>query len=317
MKILLVKTSSLGDVIHNLPVVSDIRRKFPQARIDWVVEENFAAVPALHPGVRNVLPVAVRRWRRNLWGGGTWHEMHAFKELLQAETYDCVIDTQGLVKSALIAGLARGVRCGYDKASARESFAARFYQRTYVVPSMQHAVERNRQLAAQALAYQVEGGPDYGIVVDVVAPAWLPPQPYAVLLHASSGDYKLWHEESWVELGGQFARRGWACVLPWGSTAERERSTRLAGKIPGAVVAPQLDLRAVAGLLAGARAVVGVDTGLTHLAAALGVATAGIYCATNPAATGIYGAARAANLGGIGYMPQVQQVLAVLERLGA
>jgi len=153
MRILLVKTSSLGDVVHNLPVASDIHARFPQARIDWVVEEGFADIPRLHPAVRKVIPVAVRRWRRTLFSAATWRELGAYRDSVRAERYDLVLDTQGLVKSALLAWQAAGPRAGYAAEAAREPLAARFYDATYVIPKNLHAVERNRWLAAAALDY--------------------------------------------------------------------------------------------------------------------------------------------------------------------
>mgnify|MGYP002776453877 FL=1 len=152
MRILLVKTSSLGDVIHNLPVVSDIRRHLPQATIDWCVEESFAAIPRLHPGVAAVIPVALRRWRKTLFAGQTWRQVAAFRAHLGAMAYDDIVDTQGLVKSALIAGRARGPLSGYAPDSAREPLAARFYDRRFSVDTNQHAVVRNRQLGARGRA---------------------------------------------------------------------------------------------------------------------------------------------------------------------
>ncbi|HEY0664595.1 MAG TPA: lipopolysaccharide heptosyltransferase I, partial [Gallionella sp.] len=156
-RILLIKTTSLGDVLHNLPVVSDIVRHYPDAQIDWAVEEGFAALPKLHPAVRSVIPVAVRRWRKQLFHAATWREIGAFRASLSAQQYDICIDTQGLFKSALLMRGAQGLRCGMDRASAREPLAASMYQQTFTVAKGQHAVERNRQLVAQALGYSLEG----------------------------------------------------------------------------------------------------------------------------------------------------------------
>ena len=313
-RILLVKTSSLGDVVHNLPVVSDLLSAAPGSEIDWVVEESFAAIPRLHAGVTRVLPVAVRRWRSSLLSAAARAEIGAFTRELKLRPYDAVIDTQGLLKSAWIAWLARGTRHGLDFASAREPLAS-FYDRTYSVPWTMHAVERNRALAAQALGYAVPAQLDYGIAASAAVFAWLPRGRYAVLLHATSARSKLWAVKRWVELGTRLSRCGLASVLTWGNAAERLRAEEIAGSVPGAAVAPGLPLADAARLLAGAQAVVGVDTGLTHLAAALGLATVGIYCATDPAATGLYGGARAVNLGGIGKPPSVLDVLAALEQL--
>lgn len=313
-RILLIKTSSLGDVVHNLPVVGDIAAAIPGAVIDWVVEESFAAIPQLHPRVARVWPVAVRRWRRALWNPAVWSEVRAFMRELRGQHYAAVIDTQGLLKSAWIAGLARGVSHGLDWASAREPLGL-FYDHTHAVPWGQHAVERNRSLVAQALGYTPAGAAQYGIVAAPQAFNCLPSSDYAVLLHATSAERKLWAEERWIALGRVLAAQSVSSVLPWGDAAERERSVRLAAQIPQAVVPDRFELHALASLLAGARVVVGADTGLTHLAGALGVPTIGIYCATDPAATGLYGCARALNLGGIGGSPGAAEVVAVVREV--
>lgn len=310
-RILLIKTSSLGDVVHNLPIVTDIAAAMPDAIIDWVVEEAFAAIPALHPQVSRILPVAVRRWRRGLWRSSVWREMRAFIRALRGQTYDAVIDTQGLLKSAWIAGAAHGVRHGLDRQSSREPLAW-FYDHTHTVAWGQHAVERNRQLAAQALGYALSTPAQYGIAAAVQTCSWLEPgRPHAVLLHATSADRKLWPEARWVELGRALTAQDMTCVLPWGAPAEFERSRRLAQKIPQAVVPERMALSELAALLAQARMVVGTDTGLTHLAGALGVPTVGVYCATDPAATGLHACLRSVNLGGIDAPPAAAQVIAV------
>jgi heptosyltransferase-1 len=314
-RILLVKTSSLGDVVHNLPVATDIRAIVPAAQIDWVVEKPFAAIPGLHPAVARVIPVAIRRWRTRLFDLAVREEIRAFARELKREQYDAVIDTQGLLKSALIAWNARGIRHGLDFASAREPLSL-FYDRTYSVPWTMHAVERNRALAAQALAYTASPAVDYGITTNRARSAWLPSDPYAVLVHAASARAKLWPETHWIELATQLGKLGTRSVLPWGNGDERLRAEGIARAVPGVVVAPSLPLAEVPPLLAGARAVVGVDTGLAHLAAALKVPTVGIYCSTDPAGTGLYGGVHVVNLGAPGTPPRASDVLAALEKIG-
>lgn len=310
-KILLVKTSSLGDVVHSLPVATDIARHFPGAHIEWVVEEAFAALPALHPAVRRVIPVAVRRWRKRFLSRQTWRDVGAFRRLVGTEAYDFVIDTQGLVKSALIAQCADGERHGYDAASAREALAARFYDVNHAVAPGLHAVVRNRTLAAAALNYRVDDGTDYGISCEAADEGGA----YCVLLHATSRSDKYWTDRNWIELGRRLANTGIQCVLPWGNEAECAAAGRIAGAIPAARVAPRLDLNAMARLLAGARGTVGVDTGLTHLSAALGRPTVAIFCASSPELTGVYGAHAGCNLGAPGAPPQVDEVMAALADL--
>ena len=307
MRILLIKTSSLGDVVHNLPVVSDLRRRYPDAQIDWVVEEGFLDIPRLHPGLRRVIPIALRRWRRSLLGSATWGEIRSFRATLQEERYDLAIDTQGLLKSALITRMARGKRCGYAAASAREPLAARFYDATFDVPASLHAVARNRCLAALAAGYSPLPAPDYGIVA---APSPTVGRPSAVLLTATSRDDKLWPEERWIGVGTALHERGLNCLLPAGSATERERAERLAQAIPGGVALPPMSLADLAAQLAAARIVIGVDTGLVHLAAALGRPTLALFCASDPALTGVLATTPAINLGARGQPPNVDAVLA-------
>jgi heptosyltransferase-1 len=324
-RILLVKTSSMGDVVHNFPVVSDLSVRFPTAEIDWVVEEAFAPLVRLHAMVREAIPVTVRRWRRSLFAPATWREIAALRRKLQARFYDAVIDTQGLLKSALLVACAPGRKYGLDWRSSREPIGW-FYHRTFAIPWDRHAVERNRALAALALGYEVSGPANYAIRVPPAAvealrgcvPAhlaqWLT-RPYAVLLHSSAGSQKLWSEDSWAQLGAALHARGLSSLLPFGSSTEQNRSERLADRIAGALVPPRLPLDRLAALLAGAQLVVGVDTGLAHLSAALGRPTVGIYCATDPRATGVYAAAHAANVGDGRSPPSVEQVLAAADRL--
>ena len=314
-RVLLVKTSSLGDVVHNLPVVCDLVAALPGVTIDWAVEEGFAAIPRLHPQVSRVLPVAVRRWRKSPWSTAVRGEVSRFLGELRSETYDAVIDTQGLLKSALITRAAYGVRHGLDWSSSREPLGW-LYDHTHHVPWGQHAVERNRQLAAQARGYSLYAPARYGITAATRSFPWLPSgSRHAVLLHATSAERKLWPETRWVELGQTLASRDLICVLPWGSDAEQTRSRRLAQQIPQAVVPDRMDLDALSALLGQASVVVGTDTGLAHLAGALGTPTVGLYCATDPAATGLYACARAVNLGGIGRAPEVAAVLTAIEGL--
>lgn len=313
MRILIVKTSSLGDVIHNLPVVSDMRRHFPDAVIDWCVEESFATIPRLHPGVGDIISVALRRWRKQAMRAATWREMAESRRRLQGHSYDAVIDTQGLLKSALLAHQARGPSLGYSAKSAREPIAARFYDNCFSVSRELHAVVRNRQLVADALGYELDGEPDYGIDVPPAGFDWLPHRPYVIFLTATSRDDKLWPEAHWLALGQQLNSLGYSVVLPGGSAVERERARRIAAGIPGAVAAPPMSIPELASLLAGARAAIGVDTGLTHLAVALKVPTVALYTATDPGLTGVLGAGFYRNLGGKDQIPAPAAVLAELQ----
>ena len=309
-RILFVKTSSLGDVVHNCPAVSDVARAAPGAAIDWVVEEAFAEVAAMHALVRRAIPVAVRRWRGAWWQPRAWTEMGAFRRALREERYDLVIDTQGLLKSALLARMASGERHGMDAASAREPLAARLYDVRHAVPREQHAVERNRQLAAAALGSPLPAACDYGLRAEGPPPLALPAA-YVVLLTMTSRADKLWPEAQWIELGRRLAARGLRCVLPWGSEGEKARAARVASGIGDALVPPRMRIGELARLMRGARGVAGVDTGLTHLAAALGVPAAGIYLSSEARLTGLHAGARVRNLDA----PDAAAVHAALEEL--
>ena len=289
-------------MVHNCPAVSDAAREIPGAEIDWVVEEPFAAVAAMHAGVRRVIAVAVRRWRGQPW---PWKEIAAWRRELRAERYDAVVDTQGLLKSALIARCALGRRHGMDAASARERLASWFYDARHAVPRGLHAVERNRRLAAAALGYRIAPSVDYGLSSAQAAAG----EAYSVFLTMTSRADKLWPEERWIESGRALGGR---VVLPWGSGAERARAQRIAAALPGAEVPARMTLDQLARLFARSRFVLGLDTGLTHLAAALGVRTVGLYAGSDPALTGIFGAPRATNLGAPGRAPEVAEVLKAL-----
>jgi heptosyltransferase-1 len=241
--------------------------------------------------------------------------MATFRRELQQERYDLVLDTQGLLKSGLITRLAHGRRAGHAPESAREPMAARCYDATFAIPKNLHAVERNRWLAAAAFDYPPDLPLDYGIKAAPLSAAWLPATPYCILLTATSRNDKLWPEQDWLRLGAFLNARGLACVLPCGSSEERQRAERLARQMAQAVVAPPLSLDVMAQLLAGAQAVVGVDTGLSHLAAALARPTLALYCATDPALTGVHGGENARNLGKPGAPPSAEEVAAAVADL--
>jgi heptosyltransferase-1 len=307
-RILLVKTTSLGDVIHCLPAVTDIHALFPAAKIDWVVEETYVDVVGLHPAVTRVLPVAVRRWRRHLFKRETRDEVAAFRASLDAQGYDRVIDVQGLAKSALLACMARGERHGLDRASAREWIASFAYAHRHAVPWTLDAVARNRTLVGAALGYLPRGAPDYGIAAPMAKVDWLPDGPYCICLTGTTDAAKLWPEDRWARLLALCADVGLLCVLPTGTESEFKRAERIvAASGVAAILAPPQTLKQMAGVLAGARLAVGVDTGLTHLAGALSRPTVGIYCSTSPARTGVI-APLGVNVGEVARTPTPEDV---------
>lgn len=291
MHILVIKTSSLGDVIHTLPALTDAARALPGVRFDWVVEENFAEIPAWHPAVQRVIPVALRRWRRSLlqtWRSGEWRSM---KRSLRSARYDLAIDAQGLLKSAVLTRYTAAPVHGLDRSSIREPLASRFYDKTHAVAKGQHAVERVRALFAQALGYALPDTPcDYGLdhacVLGTQPPA---AAPYLVFLHGTTWATKHWPELYWRQLAERASAAGWQVRLPWGSESEHLRAQRIADGLPQVSVLPRLKLAEVAGQLAGASACVAVDTGLGHLAAAFDVPTVSVFGPTSPSLTGAWG----------------------------
>lgn len=289
MKVLLIKTSSLGDVIHALPALTDALRAMPGLRFDWVVEEAYAAIPGWHKGVDRVIPVALRRWRQHPMRSWTEGEWKRFRELLKASDYDRVIDAQGLIKSAFISRLSRGMRCGLDWQSAREPLASLIYQRRYRISRDQHAITRIRVLFAESLGYKTDHDvPDYGISPTQFRrlPA---DRPSVLFCHGTAWPSKQWPSSYWITLGQQIAATGYRVQLPWGTEKERQRAETIATAISSAQVLPTLDLPALATVLANAAAVVSVDTGLGHLATALGIPSVSLYSSTNPTLTGVWG----------------------------
>jgi len=288
VRVLIIKTSSLGDVIHTLPALTDAAHAIPGIRFDWVVEEGFAEIPSWHPAVDKVIPVAIRRWRKNLWQTLKSGEWKAFKQRMRERQYDLVIDAQGLVKSAWLTRYVKAPVAGLDRYSAREGWASRFYDRRLSVAVGQHAVERLRQLFAMALAYDLpEGIGNYGLDLDRLQ---LPPAaPYVVFLHGTTWATKHWPEAYWRELAERMGRRKLEVRLPWGNPAEKARAERIAQGLNNCQVLPKLNLAGVARVLAAAKACVAVDTGLGHLAAALDVPTISLFGPTNPGLTGAYG----------------------------
>jgi len=311
-RILFVKLSSLGDVVHHLPAVTDLAEHLPGATMGWAVEEGYAGLVKLHPAISEAIPVSLRSIRRSPFSTAPWKRLASARRTLGRGHWDYVVDTQGLLKSALVARFARGSAFGLDAASARERLASRFYDVKLFVPRGLHAVERNRRLVGQVFGYVPKGTARYGITRPDSPPAWTPAGRYVVMLHAASRASKRWPGERWVELGRLLAGQGNAVVFPGGTDDERADAARLAAAVPGALAAPAMDLVEAAALLGHASAVAGVDTGLTHLAVALGVPTVGIYCATNPGLTGLHGGANAVNLGGAGEVPSVDSVAAAL-----
>ena len=290
MKVCVIKTSSMGDVIHTLPALTDTQRAIPNLSIDWVVEENFAEIPRWHSAVNQIIPIALRRWRKSPFSAQTKNEWKSYRTLLQANQYDAVIDAQGLFKSAFFATrLANGVKHGYDRKSIREPIASLFYDKKYAISYQQHAVERIRQLFALSLGYelpQVQG--DYGIARHFLHQT--SEKNYVVFIHSTTRADKHWEESEWQKLIEKItALSDCEIHLPWGNEQEKARAARLAQVHSNVIVLPKLTLTELAKQLANAKAAVSVDTGLAHLTAALDKPNITLYGATDPKLIGCYG----------------------------
>jgi heptosyltransferase-1 len=291
MRVLIVKTSSMGDVLHTLPALTDAQRAIPGIQFDWVVEEGFAQIPSWHSAVERVIPVAIRRWRKAWFSAPIKAERKAFRDAVRLQQYDAIIDAQGLVKSAaLVTRLGRGIKHGMDWSTAREPLASLFYNCKHHIARQQHAVERTRELFAKSLGYtkpQSQG--DYAIAQHFLNDLNADAGQYAVFLHATTRDDKHWPEANWRELIGQLHNAGIRIKLPWGAPHEEARAKRLADGFNYVDVLPRMSLEEIASVLAGAKFVVSVDTGLSHLTAALDRPNITLYGPTDPGLIGGYG----------------------------
>ena len=335
-KILLVKLSSLGDILHNLPIVWDLRKQFPYSQIDWIVEEAY--VDLLAPlqttedfrGIDRIIPIAFRRWRKSLFLISTWREFFGMRKTLHAVTYDVVLETQGLLKSALICALAKKTNtstiAGLGNAtehSGYEPLAKIFYSQRIYVPKRSHAVDRSRRVMCLAFRLPVINKNDEP---PLFYPAEFVKQlptlpiaglqkdanntllPYIVCFHSTARAAKRWPNEYWVELGQALSDQGFQMLFPWGNDAEKTLSIWIANKIPRAIVPTSITIREAFSLIAHASLTIGVDTGLTHLAATLGKPTVEIYCDSPKWKTEGYWSNRISNHGDIKNVPSVQEI---------
>ncbi len=284
MRVLIVKTSSLGDLIHTFPAVTDAVRAIPGISFDWVAEESFSEIPSLHPAIDRVIPSAVRRWRKSwvkAWIRGDWKR---FTQLLRRHHYDAVIDAQGLIKSALITSKARGTKFGPDKNSAREAQASWFYDKTYAIGKGQHAVARIRDLFSKALNYKYNDRPlDYGLSV---VPDNSINEETLILLYGTTWSSKRWPLEFWRKLALKLIEQGKKIIVPAGNQSERKFAKRIANNIYGVDILPFMNLTEIASVIMSCQAIVAVDTGLAHLAAALNRPGVSLYGSTSAAHTG-------------------------------
>ena len=290
MNVCLVKTSSMGDVLHTLPALTDAQNALPDITFDWVVEENFAEIPRWHGAVKRVIPIALRRWRKQPFSTNTQQAWKRYRTLLQENQYDAVIDAQGLVKSAFFATrLAQGTKYGYNRQCAREPLASFFYDHRFYVAYQQHAVERIRQLFSLSLGYELPQTPgDYGIARHFTNHAI--EKPYIVFIHATTRADKHWLEDEWKKTAEKLtALFDVEIRFPWGNEQEHQRAQRITNGLDKTTVLPKLTLTELADQIANAKAVISVDTGLAHLTAALDKPNITLYGATDPKLIGTYG----------------------------
>jgi heptosyltransferase-1 len=328
-RILIVKVSSLGDVVHNMPLVYDLRARWPGCEIDWVVEEGYADLVRLLPEVGHVIPFALRRWRKRFYTGEVWREIGAFRRALQARAYDAVIETQGLVKTAVVARVATRASgapvIGLGNAtrgSGYEPAARLFYTDPVRVPRQTHSVRRSRLLGAALTGLMPTEPPrffgDSARTLHVADALWTDlPARYAVCFHATAGKKKRWPASHWHALGQRLRAEGLDVLLPWGSESERVAAHDIAAGIPGARVLPRFSVMQGFGLINRADVVIGVDTGLVHIAAALCRPTVEIYTATWRWKTEGYWSDRIVNVGDDGEVPSVDEVHAATLRVRA
>jgi heptosyltransferase-1 len=328
-KILLVKLSSLGDVLHNLPIIWDIRARFPDARVDWVVEEGYVHLltPLLSRngfrGIDRIIPFGLRRWKKSLLSIQTWKAFFAFRKNLQQISYDFVIETQGLLKSALVCALANktsdAVVAGLANAtefSGYEPLSRHFYTQQVHVPFQCHAVDRSRHVVSSAFDRPlITRGEEAIFYPDKATLPAVSPQieslrkPYVLFFHSTARDAKRWSEANWIQLGNALAARGYQVVLPWGNVSEKAISEKLASRIQNSIVPNAFSIEEAFPIISNAALVVGVDTGLTHLAAVLNRPTVEIYCDSPRWKTEGYWSDRIRNLGDIQSPPSNQEVI--------
>ncbi|RUX27738.1 lipopolysaccharide heptosyltransferase I [Mesorhizobium sp. M7A.F.Ca.US.011.01.1.1] len=315
MKVLIVKTSSMGDVIHTFPAVEDAGRNRPDVTFDWCVEEAFAGIVALHPAIDKIHTMAIRRWRRALFDGGTWREAAGLRRTLRDCRYDLVIDAQGLLKSALVARQAGAPIAGFDRSSAREPSATLLYDVTYAVPRDLHAIERTRRLFGLALGYQPDLSTlDSGIVPPTGTLAGTSGKT-AFLLHGTSREDKKWPAEAWIGTARLLAERGMTPVTTWSNEREKAVAEAIAKAVPSTVVVPKSPLADIAAFIGCSELVIGADTGLTHLASAFGLPTVAVFLATEPGLTGPRGQYASTLLAAPGERVMPAEVVAEAERL--
>ena len=291
MRVLIVRLSAMGDLVQTLPAITDAKRARPDITFDWVVDESFADVPRMHPAVEQVIPSAFKRYGRGWREAFASGEIQSFLKQLRGAKYDLIVDVQGEFKSALAALLARGLRAGYVGKDVHEWGAHLTYARRHRAAKGQHSLRRMRQLLSSVLDYDYDPHDiDYGIDRSRLPDIDLTlPQPYLVFIHSTSWAAKNWPVDHWRRLIAASRDAGYNIVLPWGSENERKKSEELAVDYAGVIVLPPMSILQKASIIGGAAGTVGLDTGLSHIAAALGVPSVTVYGPTDPALVGALG----------------------------
>lgn len=291
MRVLFVKLTSMGDLIHALPALTDAKNAYPDIVFDWVIEKNFSDVAQWHSAVKKIIPTSHREWRKHPWQALTSGELKNFWQTLRHETYDFVIDGQSSTKSVIVSLLSKGFRCGLDKNSAREWTSAYAYQKQVFAPKTMHAIPKLRQLFAESLNYPCPTTPpDYGINHYNFSPVKFDlPKPYLYFVHNASWQTKLWPELYWHTLINYAEQQQLNVVLPWGNETEKLRAQHLAEGHSNAYVLPFCTLSEHAYILKNSMGAICCDTGLSHLASALDVKTITMYGPTNADIIGTVG----------------------------
>lgn len=317
-RILIVKTSAMGDIVANIPLINDIHTRFPHLVIDWVVEESFLDIAKLSPYINQFIPMSLRRWKKHPFSKQTWQEISAFKAALQAHQYDAVLDSQNLVKSALICRIANGVSHGANAATAREPLAGWLHERGYDITVKCHAAVRNRMLGAKVFGYEMPSdAPQYHLQLPNLSPSYTPIHPYVMGFHGTARAAKLWPTYHWAGLAQHLKDKGLTLLLPWGNTEEKQRAESIAKSADNAIVLPKLNLAELTKLTEQAHATIGVDTGLMHLSVALDVPTLAIFCDTHIWQAGTYPAegTQAITIGGKPALPSIEEAISAFDQL--
>ena len=317
-RIAIVKLSSLGDVVHALPVAETLRAAFPRARIAWVVERREAALLRGHPALDEVVAVDTRGWRRARSLGAVLGVTGALTELgrhLRGEGFDVALDLQGLLKSGLVSLATRApLRIGFAAGACREPLAALFSNRRVTPPRDRHVVEQYLALltplgtGAPRLEFRlpVDGAAEARIDEWFAAVGLKPRRRVAVLNPGAGRRDKRWPSERFAALARRLGEEAGASTLVVWGPGEEETARAVVEGAPGrATLAPATDLLGLLAVLRRASVVVAGDTGPLHLAAALGTPCVGLYGPTRAARNGPYGPGHRALEGAGGALPSI------------